>query len=187
MATIPLEERRSRDIVAVVDRVHQRLDFRYPPFRFEDFLAAYPSYKVFEVDLPFGLDGRIFLTPDGETKTIYLRKDNTRPRLRFTLAHEIVHAELHFPSGQLQQLAACRTSEHFRDGRRNILEREADLGAATLLMPLWMLDRCLPYRLRHEYPGSVVEDMARLFRVSETAMRIQLKSYVAHQGDFTRP
>jgi len=47
-----------------------------------------------------------------------------------------------------------------------------------LLMPLWMLDRHLPYRLRHEYPESVVRDMARMFLVSESAMRIQLKNYV---------
>ncbi len=182
-----LEERRSRDILAGVDEIHRRMDFRFPPFRFEDFLAIHESYKVFEVDLPLGLDGRIFLTPDGEQKTIYLRKHNTRPRLRFTLAHEIMHAELHYPSGQLTHLTACRTSEHHRDGRRSVLEREADLGAAALLMPLWMLDRYVPYRIKREYPEHVVKDLARLFRVSETAMRIQLRNYSAHQGELHAP
>ncbi len=181
------DERRSRDIVAIVERIHRRLEFRYPPFRFEEFFAVFDSYKAFEVDLPLGMDGRLFLTPDGERKTIYLRKQNSRPRLRFTLAHEITHAELHFPSGQLDELTACRTSEHYRDGRRNLLEREADLGAATLLMPLWMIDRHLPYRIKRQYPDSVVSEMARLFRVSETAMRIQLKNYIAHPGDFATP
>ena len=174
-----LEERRRRDILTVVKRVHERVDFRFPPFRFEDFLAAHDTYKVFEVDLPLGLDGSIVLTPDGERRTIYLRKDNPRPRVRFTLAHEIMHAELHFMGGQLDRLTACRTSEHYRDGRRNILEREADLGAAELLMPLWMIDRYLPYRIKRGYADQVVKDMARLFRVSETAMRIQLKQYSA--------
>ena len=178
-----LGERRSRDILAVVDRIHKRLDFRFPPFRFEDFLSVHDSYKVFEVDMPLGLDGRLFLTPDGEQRTIYLRKHNSRTRIRFSLAHEIMHAELHFPDGQLTDLTACRTSEHHRDGRRSLLEREADLGAATLLMPLWMLDRYLPYRIRREYPEHVVKDMARLFRVSETAMRIQLKNYSAQLGE----
>jgi len=172
---------------AVVDAIHRRLDFRHPPFRFEDFLSAHESYKVFEVDLPLGLDGRVFLTPDGEQKTIHLRKDNSRPRLRFTLAHEIMHAELHFAQGRLQDLTACRTAEHGRDGRRTLLEREADFGAAALLMPLWMLDEYLPYRLRHDYPDTVVREMARLFRVSETAMRIQLKNYTSHSGEFSRP
>jgi Zn-dependent peptidase ImmA (M78 family) len=182
-----IEERRSRDITAIVERIHRRLDFRFPPFRFEDFLGAFDSYKVFEVDLPLGLDGRIFLTPDGEQKTIYLRKDNSRTRIRFTLAHEIIHAELHFTRGQLQQLTACRTSEHHRDGRRNVLEREADLGAAALLMPLWMIDRHVPYRIKREYPEHVVKELARLFRVSDTAMRIQLKNYIAHDREFPAP
>jgi len=182
-----IEEQRSCDILTAVDRIHQRIGFRYPPFRFEDFLAAFDSYRVFETDLPLGLDGRLFLTPDGERKTIYLRKQNSRPRLRFTLAHEIAHAELHFPSGQLDQLTACRTSEHFRDGRRKLMEREADLGAAALLMPLWMIDRHVPYRIKRPYPETVVSEMARLFRVSDGAMRIQLKNYVAHPGDFPTP
>jgi Zn-dependent peptidase ImmA (M78 family) len=179
----PPEERLSRNAVAVVNRIHRQLDFRFPPFRFEDFLAVHDSYKVFEVDLPLGLDGRIFLTPDGEQKTIYLRKDNPRTRIRFTLAHEIMHAELHFSSGQLPNLSACRTSEHHRDGRRNVLEREADFGAAELLMPLRMIDRYVPYRIKREYPDTVVKELARLFRVSETAMRIQLKNYVTHAED----
>ncbi|MBI4514812.1 MAG: ImmA/IrrE family metallo-endopeptidase [Deltaproteobacteria bacterium] len=172
---------------AIVDGIHRRLGFQRPPFRFEDFLRINESYKVFEVDLPLGLDGRVFLTPDGEQKTIHLRKDNSRPRVRFTLAHEIMHAELHFPDGQLTDLTACRTVEHWRDGRRTRLEREADFGAAALLMPLWLLDTQLPYRLRHEYPDTVVREMARLFLVSETSMRIQLKHYIAHGGEFQRP
>src|SRR6266481_8359814 len=114
-----IDERQSRQILATVNRIHRQLDFRFPPFRFEDFLAAHDSYKVFEVGLPLGLDGRIFLTPDGEQKTIYLRKDNPRTRIRFTLAHEIMHAELHYPQGQLTDLTACRTSERHRDGRRS--------------------------------------------------------------------
>ena len=182
-----LEERRSREILDIVNRIHRRLAFRYPPFRFEDFLRVFETYKVFEVDLPFGLDGRILSTPDGERKTIYLRKDNPRPRIRFTLAHEIMHAELHFQSGAARNLTACRTSEHHRDGRRNVLEREADLGAAALLMPLWMIDRYVPYRIKREYPDAVVKEMARLFRVSETAMRIQLRNYSAHQAEISAP
>jgi Zn-dependent peptidase ImmA (M78 family) len=181
------EEQRSCDVLAIVERIHRQVGFRYPPFRFEDFLSAFDTYRVFEVDLPLGLDGRLFLSPDGERKTIYLRKQNPRPRLRFTLAHEIIHAELHFPSGQLDQLTACRTSEHFRDGRRRVMEREADLGAAALLMPLWMIDRHVPYRIKRQYPDAVVSEMARLFRVSEAAMRIQLKNYSTHAGPFSLP
>jgi Zn-dependent peptidase ImmA (M78 family) len=174
-----LDEQRRREVLAVVNRIHERMRFEHPPFRLEDFLRAHQSYRVFELDLPIGLDGRLVVTPDGERKTVHLRRQNPRPRVRFTLAHEIVHAELHFRLGQLHQGMACRTSEHFRDGRRSLIEREADFGAAALLMPLWLLDRHLPYRIRHEYPDHVVKDMAHRFLVSESAMRIQLKHYVA--------
>src|SRR5262249_130691 len=105
------DKQRSREVLAVVNQIHERMRFRYPPFRLDDFRSVLDSYKVFEVELPMGLDGRIFLTPDGERKTVYLRKQNPRPRVRFTLAHEIVHAELHFRRGQLQEGTACRTSE----------------------------------------------------------------------------
>lgn len=54
-------------------------------------------------------------------------------------------------------------------------------------MPLSMIDRHLPYRIRREYRDSVVKDMARLFRVSETARRIQLKNYVAYPGEIVAP
>lgn len=175
-----LDEQRRREVLDVVHRIHERMRFEYPPFRMEDFLRAHDSYRVFEIDLPLGLDGRLVVTPDGERKTIHLRRQNPRPRVRFTLAHEIVHAEVHFRRGALHEGTACRTSEHFRDGRRSLLEREADFGAAALLMPLWMLDRVLPYRIRHEYPDHVVQEMARQFLVSEAAMRIQLKQYVAY-------
>jgi Zn-dependent peptidase ImmA (M78 family) len=187
MAKQALDAQRSCEIIEVANRIHRRLDFRFPPFRFEDFLRVFESYKVFEVDMPLGFDGRLLLTPDGEQKTIYLRKDNARTRVRFTLAHEIMHAELHFQHGALHNLSACRTSEHYRDGRRNILEREADLGAAALLMPLWMIHRHVPYRIKREYPDSVVKEMARLFRVSETAMRIQLKNYSSQPAEIPGP
>jgi hypothetical protein len=182
-----LDAQRSCEIIGVANCIHQRLDFRFPPFPFEDFLRVFGSYKVFEVDMPLGLDGRVLLAPDGEQKTIYLRKDNPRTRVRFTLAHEIMHAELHFRERKLHNLSACRTSERYRDGRRNILEREADLGAAALLMPLWMIDRYVPYHIKREYPDSVVKEMARLFRVSETAMRIQLKSYISRPAESPGP
>ena len=54
-------------------------------------------------------------------------------------------------------------------------------------MPLWMIDRHVPYRIKRPYPETVVSEMARLFRVSDGAMRIQLKNYVAHPGDFPTP
>jgi len=38
-----------------------------------------------------------------------------------------------------------------------------------------------------EYPDQVVSHLARLFLVSEIAMRIQLKNYAAHRDTITAP
>jgi len=168
---------RGRQVLAVVERIHRAIDFRLPPLRFEEFLSRFDSYRVFEVDLPLGLDGQLFLSPDGELKTIYLRRQNPRPRLRFTLAHEIIHAELHFPEGKLAGLVACRTWEHGGDSRREALEREADFGAAALLMPMWMLARRLGAGARSLHEPGTVRWLARMFRVSEAAMQVQLRQY----------
>jgi Zn-dependent peptidase ImmA (M78 family) len=79
-------------------------------------------------------------------------------------------------------LTACRTSDRHRDGRRTLLEREADFGAAALLMPTWMIERHLPYQASRQYPDHVVKEMARMFLVSEAAMRIQLKSLLTSRA-----
>ncbi len=155
--------------------------FRLPPLRFEEFLRRFDSYRVFEVDLPPRLDGQLFLSPDGELKTIYLRRQNPRPRLRFALAHEIIHAELHFPEGKLPRLVACRTWEHGGNARRNSIEREADFGAAALLMPTWMIADRLGAEVGDPQEPTTVRRLARMFRVSEAAMQVQLREYAAER------
>ena len=55
------------------------------------------------------------------------------------------------------------------------------------LMPLWMIDRYVPQRRHCEYPDHVVTHLARLFLVSEIAMRIQLKNYATHRDSVVAP
>jgi hypothetical protein len=54
-------------------------------------------------------------------------------------------------------------------------------------MPLLMIHRHVPYRIKREYPDAVVKEMARLFRVSETAMRIQLRNYSSQPAEIPGP
>jgi len=175
----PLSAARMTEIFLLVDRIHQQMNFRVPPFRFEDFLKSFTSYRVFETDLPAKSDGQLILPPDRDHKLIYLRRDNSRTRVRFSLAHAVIHAELHCGDRNTEHSLSCRTTEHGHDRRRSITEREADFGAAALLMPLWMLDRYVPYRSSTSYPGEVIRRLARMFRVSETAMQAQLDNYCA--------
>ena len=175
----PLSAKRTTEILLLVDRIHQRMNFRVPPFRFEDFLTTFPSYRVFETDLPARSDGQLILSPDRDHKLIYLRRDNSRTRVRFSLAHAVIHSELHFDDEDEEHLLDCCTTEHGQDRRRSLVEREADFGAAALLMPIWMLDRYVPYRPSMPYPDDIIRRLARMFRVSEMAMRVQLSNYSA--------
>ncbi|GIW41711.1 MAG: hypothetical protein KatS3mg076_2288 [Candidatus Binatia bacterium] len=169
---------RAAEILEAVDGIHRCVGFRSPPFRLEEFLARFDTYRVFEVDLPGGLDGKIVLTPDGEQRTIYLRKQNPRTRIRFTLAHEIVHGEIHFPEGRLPNLVGCRRVDPGRvSGRGAVLEREANFGAAALLAPLWSIAAILPPGTSPPYPSEFVRALARKFLVSESTMAFQLEAF----------
>jgi len=96
---------------------------------------------------------------------------------RFTIAHEIGHAELHDSDTYLDGLATLR----FRDGKSatgtDAEEREANRYAASLLMPAaWVRDRFL-----HMVTGrrAIDEDkaitrLAAEFDVSPQAMRFRL-------------
>ena len=174
-----LSAERTTEILLLVDRIHRRMDFGFPPLRFEDFFKIFDSYRIFEIDLPAGVDSRLVLTPNRPYKTIYLRSQNSRPKLRFALAHAVIHAELHCRGKKQAHRIECRTSEHAYDGRRSVLEREAEFGATALLMPLWMIDRFVPYRSSTLYPERVIQNLARMFRVSEAAMQVQLRNYAA--------
>ena len=38
-----MDPARTSEILSVVDRIHRRMDFRFPPMRFEDFLACFDA------------------------------------------------------------------------------------------------------------------------------------------------
>jgi Zn-dependent peptidase ImmA (M78 family) len=98
-------------------------------------------------------------------------------RQRFTIAHEIGHAELHDSDTYLDGLATLR----FRDGKSatgtDAEEREANRYAASLLMPTaWVRDRFL-HMVTGRRPTDEDKAVARLaaeFDVSPQAMRFRL-------------
>jgi len=77
------------------------------------------------------------------------------PRRRFTIGHELGHAELHAPTGPV----FCRAAEHSAVD----VEEEASLFGSGLMFPAWLV------RAHYERLGSVAE-LCALFGASRAAM-----------------
>ena len=67
-------------------------------------------------------------------RRIYVRADESEPRRRFTIAHELGHWVCQCLDGAAQPVY-CRAEEIGLDPQAKALEREANIFAANLLMP----------------------------------------------------
>lgn len=108
---------------------------------------------------------------------IVVNEHHSHHRQRFTIAHEVGHAELHDADTYLDGLATLR----FRDGKSatgtDTEEREANGFAAALLMPAdWVRNRfiSLVTARRPIDESRAIAKLAAEFDVSEQAMRFRL-------------
>lgn len=130
-------------------------------------LAMAMGVHVHELPEP-GWEGAVQST---QTRAdIWVREDAPLVRRRFTLAHELGHLMLH-PLGELFRDADPGVIEH------PLPERQANLFAASLLMP-----RAMVLPLVYETPLSV-EQMARMFVVSQHAMSIRVAEVMRGRSD----
>lgn len=113
-----------------------------------------------------GLSGKVCIE-DGEAVIRYNPQD-AEVRQRFTVAHELGHLVLGHVRG-----SACHRdpSKNYNTQVFDANERDANVFAAHLLMP----PPAVRIALGH-VKGANLEKLARLFKVSKTAMEIRLKS-----------
>ena len=98
-------------------------------------------------------------------------------RLRYTLAHEIGHWVLHQSVYSCMAISTAAMSAEKSSEDDPALERQADMLAAALLMPLGSLKGAF-YTLRPRYAGDkLVTELARTYQVSRQAMTIRLRSH----------
>lgn len=139
------------------------------PVRLGDMAAAL-GVKVLRSTLPRGVSGQIG-QEDGKF-VIRVNRHEAKHRQRFTLAHELAHFLLH----KDQVVADGGWSENvlLRSGQPAQIEYEANRLASDLVIPSQKLAEAL-----HDYNGpitdEVIEDLARKFGVSTTAMEIKLQ------------
>lgn len=133
-------------------------------------IASALGVKVLLSTLPRGTSGQIG-QEDGEF-VIRVNRHEAKHRQRFTLAHEIAHFLLH----KEKIVADGGWSENvlLRSGQPAQIEYEANRLASDLVIPSALLAGAVK-----DYSGpvtdEVIEDLARRFGVSTTAMEIKLQ------------
>lgn len=113
-----------------------------------------------------GKDISGILRIDEEKKEIIINKNHIDMRTNFTIGHELGHYFLH------QDYVKKHNGKiiSFRGNGYSILEEEADLFSAELLMPRHEL-----YAQAQLYKDGSVETLAKHFKVSKVAMLKRIK------------
>lgn len=103
-----------------------------------------------------------------ERAVIFVDKNDSLPRQRFTIAHELGHLLQH-PVGVFHrdQSGTPYTAE----------ERQANAFAAALLMPFGVME---PFVEKY---GPDAKTLADIFQVSERAMNVRLKAFLGLQDE----
>lgn len=129
-------------------------------------LANNNNIKVYKKELPQGISGAIRYSDELDTFQILISEDEPYNRKRFTLAHELAHYFLEKDKLQLEK------NIHFDTKYRRISDKEeidVDYLAGALLM-----NKTIIKELYDINPS--VKILAKLFRVSESAMFVRLKT-----------
>jgi len=133
----------------------KKFGFRNPPVDLYN-VACSLGIEIIELSLPTWFFGAL-LNIKGDYYII-LNKLMPQSRKNFTIAHEIAHYQLH--GGEICSM---------KNSKRDYFHREADIFAAELCMPSFMV-----IREAHNW-GNDYKFLAHLFGVSEIAMLRKLQ------------
>ena len=98
-----------------------------------------------------------------DTRSICINKLETFPPRRiFTIAHELGHYFLHKKDGYQRDISMRKSIQNIP----NIYETQANIFAANLLVPKYLLDKY--------YEGYTITQLSMLFCVSKPVMQIRL-------------
>lgn len=125
-------------------------------------LAEAAGLHVYEAD--FGSDD---ITGKIEGTNIYVNKNDSEPRKRFTIAHELAHYILH-QNGEINHVDYRRARDYYTEEDLK-KEVQANMLAASLLMPEKVVRNTWDFL--HD-----IDDLAKKFRVSKKAAAVRLDS-----------
>lgn len=137
------------------------------PINLDDILAKLDiEVRILDESESSEIHGKACL--ENGNKVIYVNLNDSIVRRRFTAAHEIGHHVLGHVTPLRQQL---RDGKHiFTGDKQSIMETQANIFAADLLMPKFALEHAI---LNENVQN--IEALAFKFNVSQIAMRIRLE------------
>lgn len=144
----------------VANYVLRRMNIQHPPVPVES-IAKHLDVELIRDPR---LDVAGVLQSTRESAIITVNSSDPPVRQRFTVAHELGHLLLHTIGIQFRDTFFGTTGDW--------KESQANEFAASLLMPLWMLE---PIVGRKRLTGKKLADM---FEVSSAALNVQLKKLV---------
>ena len=153
-----------------LDKEHQELIENFQkevPMKIGE-LAKNLGVTVYSATLPSNISGEIKET-DGKT-VIKVNRHDTKPRQRFTLAHEIAHFLLHkhlLRNGIVDDVL-------YRSSQSNAIEAEANRLAADILMPPNLINEILRNCSHLTDRERKLEEVAQQLNISLTALKIRM-------------
>ncbi|MET3659162.1 ImmA/IrrE family metallo-endopeptidase [Sporosarcina psychrophila] len=142
-----------------------------PPIDIIELSKRYASY--YEEELPLGVDG-LCIQSVLEKPKIIVHTKQAENRKRFTIAHELGHVIIPWHLGSI----ACNpnSTDEFISEDIEIVEREANLFAAEILMPhKWLIKKVEEHNNSVEF---LINEIYNEAQVSLQATLIRLRDYI---------
>lgn len=136
-------------------------------------LASVLGVKIKVSRLASGISGQI--TKETNGYVIRVNRNESRERQRFTIAHELAHYLLH---RDIIDNSADGITDNvlYRSGAPEIKEFEANRLAAEIVMPQKLVKSLIEERFDGVVNENSIEQLAKIFEVSKSAMEIRLSS-----------
>ena len=176
------------DIEKEAQRLVQKLQHLEPPINVADVLQKnWPRIHVGDADLG---DYHGALVTDGGRAAMYVTKVANTDQRNIILAHLAWHWIKHALKGQIDITRQCLVYVPREEGPLAGAERDADIFAGELLVPLDVLENFIDFapaassEAERKYIEQRTIDLARLFAVPADVMRSRIQLFGARRRSF---
>lgn len=165
----------NQDIERIVDSIIEKAKIFKAPVNVETICQNH-DITLESIAAEDNLSG-FFLVNDNNKKIIGYNKNHSPNRIRFTIAHELGHFQLHYQNDQ-KFFIDNGSSKFFRNDVSSLgtlrQEREANAFAAALLMPTILLEKEIKKLSLKKNNEEMIFKLSGIFNVSEESMKFRL-------------